>query len=93
MRPLCCSWEALGGSEKWEALGGSFFFTTPYKHKGHEPIVLARDKAEVKKKQVLEKVEEVEKEFLPRALSYLKNGVEVGEELCARAKYARSEIA
>ena len=62
------------------------------KHKGHEPIVLAKDKAEEKKKQVLEKVEEVEKEFLPRALSYLKNVVEVREELCAQAKYARSKI-
>ena len=62
------------------------------KHKGHDPIVLAKDKAEEKKKQVLEKVEEVEKEFLPRALSYLKAVDEVGEELCDRAKDVRSEI-
>ena len=61
-------------------------------HKEHQPIVLANDMAEEKKKEVLGKVEEVEKEFLPRALAYLKTVDEVGEKLCARAKDVRSEI-
>ena len=62
------------------------------KHKEHQPIVLAKDKVKEKKKEILGKVEEVEKEFLPRALSYLKAVDEVGEKLCARAKDVRSEI-
>ena len=61
-------------------------------HKGHQPIVLAKDMAEEKKKEVLGKVEEVEKEFLPRALAYLKAVDEIGEKLCARAKDVRNEI-
>ena len=62
------------------------------KHMGHKPIVLAKDKVDEKKKEVLGKVEEVEKEFLPRALSYLKAVDDVGEKLCARAKEVQSEI-
>ena len=62
------------------------------KHKGHQPIVLAKDKAEEKKKEVLGKVKEVEKEFLPRARSYLKAVDEVGEKaVCSRKGRAKRD--
>ena len=63
------------------------------KHKEHhdQPIALSKDMAE-EKKEIWEKVEEVEKEFLPRALAYLEAVNEVEEQLCARGKDIRREI-